>query len=87
MIASDTVAIRSMFRPGSLLLCDANNPKSFADAMVELSESRELQQTLIERAAEDYAPYRWEQVRAEYQALLATLSGRAEQHVPAATAL
>ena len=87
MIASDTVAIRSMFRPGSLLLCDANSPEAFADAMVELSESRELQQTLIERAAEDYMPYRWEQVRAEYQALLATLSGRVEQRVPAATAL
>ncbi|HKT38484.1 MAG TPA: hypothetical protein VJR48_08930, partial [Ktedonobacterales bacterium] len=81
------VAIRSMFRPGSLLLCDPNSPESFADAMVELYESQELQRTLIERAAEDYVPYRWEQVRAEYQALLATLSGRAEQRVPAATAL
>jgi len=87
MIASDTVAIRSMFRPGSLLLCDPNSPESFADAMVQLCENRELQRTLIERAAEDYVPYRWEQVSVEYQALLAALSGRAEQRVPAATAL
>ena len=62
MIASDTVAIRSMFRPGSLLLCDPNSPESFADAMVQLCENPELQRTLIERAAEDYVPYRWEQV-------------------------
>lgn len=86
MIASDTVAIRSMFRPGSLLLCDPDSPESFADAMVELSQSRALQQTLIERAAEDYAPYRWEKVRAEYQKLLATLSGKIEQRLHAASA-
>ncbi len=55
MIASDTVAIHSMFRPGSLLLCDPNSPESFADAMVELSVSRELQRTLIESATEDYS--------------------------------
>lgn len=85
MITSDTVAIRSMFRPGSVLLCDPNSPESFADAMVALSENRELQRTLIERAAEDYAPYRWEKVSAEYQELLATLSGKASHLVPAAT--
>lgn len=85
MIASDTVAIRSMFRPGSVLLCDPNSPASFADAMVALSENRELQRTLIERAAEDYAPYRWEKVSAEYQELLATLSGKAPQLAPATT--
>lgn len=76
IVASDTVAIRSMFRPGSTLLCDPDSPESFADALVNLYEQPELQRTLAERAFEDYAPYRWEQVSGEYQAYLASLAGR-----------
>lgn len=76
IIASDTVAIRSMFRIGSTLLCDPESPESFADALVNLYEHPELQRTLVERAFEDYAPYRWEQVSSEYQAYLAALAGR-----------
>lgn len=74
IVASDTVAIRSMFRPGSTLLCDPESPESFADALVNLYEHPELQRTLVERAFEDYAPYRWEQVSAEYQTYLASLA-------------
>ena len=76
IIASDTVAIRSMFRPGSTLLCDPDSPESFADALVTLYERPELQRTLVERAFEDYTPYRWEQVSSEYQAYLAALARR-----------
>ena len=76
IIASDTVAIRSMFRPGSTLLCDPESPESFADALVNLYEHPELQRTLVERAFEDYAPYRWEKVSSEYQAYLAALAGK-----------
>lgn len=76
IVASDTVAIRSMFRPGSTLLCDPESPASFADALVNLYKDPELRQTLAERAFEDYAPYRWEQVSAEYQAYLASLTRR-----------
>ncbi len=79
IVASDTVAIHSMFRPDSVLLCDPESPESFADALVNLYEHPELQRTLIERAAEDYQPYRWEQVRAEYQEFLALL-GRKTAH-------
>ena len=80
IIASDTVAIHSMFRPGSTLLCDPESPESFADAIVNLYEHQDLQHTLVERAFEDYAPYRWEQVSAEYQAYLASLArGRVRQ--------
>ncbi|HEU5349289.1 MAG TPA: glycosyltransferase family 4 protein [Ktedonobacterales bacterium] len=85
IVASDTVAIRSMFRPGSVLLCDPESPEAFADALVNLYKHPELQRTLVDCAAEDYTPYRWEQVRAQYQELLASLRRRHAQHVPATT--
>lgn len=85
MVASNTVAIRSMFREGSILLCDPESPQSFADALVHLYEHPELQRTMVERAFEDYTPYRWEQVRAEYQEFLATISRKSAQQVPAPT--
>ena len=85
IIASDTVAIRSMFRPGSVLLCNPDSPEDFADALVNLYEHPELQRTLVDRAAEDYTPYRWEHVRAEYQEFLASLRRKGTQHVAATT--
>lgn len=85
MIASDTVAIRSMFRQGSILLCDPENPQSFADAIVNLYEHPELQRTMVERAANDYTPYRWEQQRAEYQEFLASLRRNSAIQEPAPT--
>ena len=83
IIASDTVAIRSMFQSGSVLLCEPDSPESFADALVKLYENPELQRTMVERAAEDYTPYRWEQVRAEYQEFLASLGRKSAQRIPA----
>ncbi|MGO8948457.1 MAG: glycosyltransferase family 4 protein [Ktedonobacterales bacterium] len=73
IIASNTVAICSMFRPGAILLCDPRSPESFADALVQLYEHPELQRELVEQAARDYAPYRWERVRAEYLEFLSSL--------------
>jgi glycosyltransferase involved in cell wall biosynthesis len=83
IIASDTVAIRSMFRPGAVLLCDPGNPESFAAAMVELYEHPELQQALVEQAAEEYAPYRWERVRSKYLEFLASLCQRSARRASA----
>ena len=79
IVASETVAIRSMFRPGSTVLCDPESPESFADALVSLYEQPDLRRTLAERAFEDYTPYRWEQVSSEYQAYLAMLAGKPPQ--------
>jgi glycosyltransferase involved in cell wall biosynthesis len=83
IVASNTVAIRSMFRPGSVMLCDPESPESFADALVELYENPDLQRRLVERASDDYTPYRWEKVRAEYQEFLTTISRRSAQSMPA----
>ena len=76
IIAADTPAIRSMFRPGSALLCDPANPKSFADALVQLYEHPELQRQMVDEATSDYAPFRWERERAKYQAYVASLCER-----------
>ena len=79
IIASDTAAIRSMFQPGAVLLCDPDQPETFAAAMVELSQHPERQQAMVAQAAEDYQAYRWELMRERYQALLAALGARRHQ--------
>ncbi|HEV7129370.1 MAG TPA: glycosyltransferase family 4 protein [Ktedonobacterales bacterium] len=73
IIASDTVAIRSLFRPESIVLCDPTSPDAFADAIVDLYRHPEKQATMIACATEDYTPYQWEAERQKYQALLASL--------------
>ena len=74
MIASDTHAMRSMFRPESIILCDPLKPESFADAIVDLYEHPQKRARLVANASEDYIPYRWEQMAERYQKLLALLS-------------
>lgn len=74
MIASDTCAIRSMFRPESLILCDATNPQDFADAIITLSQQPEQRISMVANAAEDYKPYQWEAMTQRYQQLLVALS-------------
>lgn len=76
IVASDTPAIRSMFRPGSVLLCDPNNPEEFARAMVAVCQQPELRSHMVAQAAEDYEPMRWDVVRRKYQDLLVALANR-----------
>jgi glycosyltransferase involved in cell wall biosynthesis len=73
IIASDTTAIRSMFQSGSVLLCQPGSAESFAEALIKLYERPSLQRLLVERAAKDYVPYRFEEVRSQYVQLLASL--------------
>ncbi|HEY7832329.1 MAG TPA: glycosyltransferase family 4 protein [Ktedonobacterales bacterium] len=82
IIASDTAAIRSMFRPGAALLCDPDRPETFADAIVELYQHPERQAAMVEQAAEDYQAYRWELMRERYQSLLAGLARRTVDPTP-----
>jgi glycosyltransferase involved in cell wall biosynthesis len=77
MIASDTAAIRSMFRPDSVCLCPPCDPAALAAAMVDLYNHPEKCIGQAERAFEDYAPYRWELMAKRYVELLAWLAGRA----------
>ena len=73
IIASDTYAIRSMFRPESIYLCHPTRPESFAEAMIDLFQHPEKRATMIASAAEDYLPYRWELMAETYQQLLRSL--------------
>lgn len=84
IVASDTPAIRSMFRPGSVLLCDPNSPEQFARAMVEVCQQPELRAQMVAQAAEDYEPMRWDVVRRKYHDLLVALADRrtANRHAP-----
>ncbi|HEU5439928.1 MAG TPA: glycosyltransferase family 4 protein [Ktedonobacterales bacterium] len=76
IIASDTVAIRSMFRPVSLRLCPPEDSRAFADAIITLARDPQRRAELVAAAAEDYVPYEWEAMAARYAELLATLSGK-----------
>ena len=76
MIASDTRAIRSMFRPESIVLCDPSNPEDFARAMIDLYQHPEKRASMVANAAEDYMPYRWEVMAKRYQELLVSLCGK-----------
>src|SRR5436305_853348 len=79
MIASDTRAIRSMFRSESIVLCDHSKPESFAEAIIELYQHPEKRAQLVANAAEDYQPYRWEFMAQRYQKLLVSLC-RQQEH-------
>lgn len=74
MIASDTHAIRSMFRPESVAFCNPTGPESFADAIIDLYQHPEKRTHMIVHAAEDFELYRWELVAEHYTLLLASLS-------------
>ncbi len=74
MIASNTRAIRSMFRPESIALCDNSSPDSFADAIIELYQDPEKRKALATNAAEDYDPFKWEAMAERYRVLLSALS-------------
>jgi len=70
MIASETPALRSMFRPESIRFCESSNVDDFTEAIVDLYLNPEQRRQLVENAAADYAPYRWELMSARYQAVL-----------------
>jgi glycosyltransferase involved in cell wall biosynthesis len=80
MIASNTRAIRSMFRPESIVLCDSSNPESFAEAMIDLYQHPQKRASLVANAAEDYMPYRWELEAKRYQQLLVSLTRTRHQN-------
>lgn len=73
MIASDTRAMRSMFRPEAVVLCESDKPEAFAEAIVDLYQHPEKRARMIQCASEDYEAYRWEAMAKLYQHLLQTL--------------
>ena len=85
MIASETCGIRSMFRPESIVLCDASKPESFAEAIVDLYRHPAKRTSLVENAVEDYMAYKWEMQAERYQQVLASLAKkRLREAVPTA---
>jgi glycosyltransferase involved in cell wall biosynthesis len=79
IIASDTRAIRSMFRPESIKLCDPSKPEDFAEAIIDLYQHPEKRKSMVANADVDYKPYRWEVMAKRYEQLLTTLCGKQEQ--------
>lgn len=80
IVASSTPAIRSMFRPESVALCRSGDPQSFADALVDLYHHPDKRKAMVESAALDYEPYRWEHVSQDYVTLLAEMAHREVAH-------
>lgn len=74
IIASNTVAMRSMFRPGSIRLCGPSNADSFAEAIMDLYRHPQQRARLVANAEQDYVGYRWELMAERYQHLIASLA-------------
>jgi glycosyltransferase involved in cell wall biosynthesis len=74
IIASDTPAIRSMFRPESIRLCDSTSVESFAAAILDLYQHPEKRSQLVKNASEDYQPFEWSSMAQRYQNLIASLA-------------
>lgn len=83
IIASNTRALRSMFRPQSVRLCDVVSPECFAEAILDLYADPQKRAHMIVSASEDYEALRWEPMCKRYQELLASLSGKLQQPVVA----
>src|SRR5258708_6672377 len=54
MIASDTRAIRSMFRPESIGLCDPSNPEAYPRASIDLYQHPETRASMVANSAQHY---------------------------------
>lgn len=74
MIASNTVAIRSMFRSTSIVLCEPSSIESFADAIVDLYWHPQKRAQLVASAERDNMKCRWELMAERYRQLLASLA-------------
>jgi glycosyltransferase involved in cell wall biosynthesis len=74
IIAANTSAIRSMFRPTSLRLCKASDVDSFAEAIEELYRDPRKRGQLVAGAWEDYQRFRWELMAERYRELLRCLA-------------
>jgi glycosyltransferase involved in cell wall biosynthesis len=83
MIASNTAAIRSMFRPASVRFCEPSNMDDFAEAIVDLYRDPQKRAMLVANAEQDYMQFRWELMAERYQQLLATLAARSKKRAPA----
>jgi glycosyltransferase involved in cell wall biosynthesis len=83
IIAANTSAIRSMFRPSSLKLCKAADADSFASAIEELYRDPRKRGQLVAGAWEDYQRFRWELMAERYRELLRCLAA----HRPVNTSL
>jgi glycosyltransferase involved in cell wall biosynthesis len=79
MIVSNTLAMRSMFRPESVMFCEPSNVDSLAEAIIDLYLHPEKRAQLVAHAEQDYMPYRWELVAKSYQQLLASLISENEE--------
>ena len=76
IIASDTLAIRSMFRPESIVLCKPSSATSFAEAIIDLYWHPQKRAQLVANAEHDNMKYRWELMAERYQNLIASLAAR-----------
>ncbi len=76
IIASDTLAIRSMFRPESIVLCEPSSIDKFAEAIIDLYWHPERRAQLVASAAQDNMKYRWELMAERYQQLIASLASK-----------
>jgi glycosyltransferase involved in cell wall biosynthesis len=87
IIACDTPAVRWMFRPESIALCEPSNVDQYAERIVELYHSPARRAEMVLDAEEDNRKFRWEIMAARYQRLLLQLSCKGQSNLPLAGAV
>jgi glycosyltransferase involved in cell wall biosynthesis len=70
VIVSRLTAIRHYFSEGALAYFEPNNPADLATTMIRLYRDRRLCASLAARAAAEYAPIRWDLMKARYLQLV-----------------
>jgi len=80
-------AIRHYFSDDALLYFEPNDPADLARQMVRVYRDRALGGRLAARAATEYAPMRWDVMKARYLELVARLVGKTTHASERVTAL
>jgi glycosyltransferase involved in cell wall biosynthesis len=75
VLVSRLRTMKHYFSERALAYFEPNTPRDLAKQMVRLYRDRELRARLAARAAEEYAPIRWEVMRERYLQLIAQLAG------------
>jgi glycosyltransferase involved in cell wall biosynthesis len=74
VLISRLKAIRHYFSDDALAFFEPNDAADLARQMVRVYRDRDLRQRLVKKAAEEYAPIRWDVMKQSYLELVARLS-------------
>lgn len=79
VIASRLKAIRHYFSEDALAYFEANDPHDLAQQILRLYRDKELRDRLAKKAAQEYSPIRWEEMKRRYLELVENMAGKSRE--------